>query len=75
MSEKFIIDIDDDTTKKEKIREYLDNLEESVDEIVKFGEKNGLKIDLVNLKNRIENVKKIILNKYIKYYFSYLIIK
>jgi hypothetical protein len=75
VSEKFIIDIDDDTTKKEKIREYLDNLEESVDEIVKFGEKNGLKIDLVNLKNRIENVKKIILNKYIKYYFSYLIIK
>lgn len=87
---KFIIDIDDDTTKtefmnlwdvfarkpsrevvilietgvkkeKEKIREYLDNIEESVDEIVKIGEKNGLKIDLVNLKNRIENVKKIIL--------------
>ena len=47
--------------KKEKIGEYLEDLEEKMNEIVKIGEKNGVSIDEDELKNRIENVKKIVL--------------
>jgi hypothetical protein len=46
---------------KEKISEYLEDLQEKMEEIIKMGEKNGVTIDEEELKNRIENVKKIVL--------------
>jgi hypothetical protein len=87
---KFIIDIDDDTTKtefmnlwdvfgrkpssevvalietgvkkeKEKIREYLENLDEKIEEVISIAQKNVLKMDIDALKKRIENVKSVVL--------------
>lgn len=46
---------------KENIEEYLNLLEEKTEDIVKIGEENGVVVDEMELKNRIENVKKIVL--------------
>jgi vacuolar-type H+-ATPase subunit F/Vma7 len=46
---------------KEKIEEYLEQLEEKTEAIVKIGEKNGVVVNEEEWKNRLENVKKIVL--------------
>jgi hypothetical protein len=46
---------------KEKIRSYLEDLENKIDVIVKLGEKNGLNMEEEELKKRVVNVKKIVL--------------
>jgi hypothetical protein len=87
---KFIIDIDDDTTKteflnlwdifgrkpssdvvkvieegvkknKDKIGDYLNHLEEKIGEIVKMGEKNGIILNEKEMKNKLDNLKNVVL--------------
>lgn len=46
---------------KEMIGEYLTNLENKVEDIVKIGEKNGLKIDREEIVKKVVNVKNVVL--------------